>query len=277
MEIILFFVVILAGVVLAMGIWYLVRRRAADVSAPEEPDGRDSDEDDVFGEAEPDWPRALRLEAAAPECAAVGRPFDVVVALLPPGERPTLPEALAAAKAPAANGHGLSLRVRIDAPGLVCHSPATQTARYGTDDAPPILVFSLSADRPGEAAARVVVEQGLAEIGRVRLALRVADDAPEGGPNVGRRSTVTPRRPEAARHLLAHAIAGSYTAAELASLAEEMDAPAVAAVSPFAAAIDLVHHVARHGDAEALAVRVTTERPQWRAAIRGNRRAEKLM
>lgn len=225
-------------------------------------------------------PRVLRLEAAAPEEVAAGAPFDVIAALLPPGEAPTLPEALAAARPdpPPANGGALDLRLRVDAPGLVCHGPAARTARYA-DGQPALAVFSLSAERPGEAAIRLIAQQGLAEVGRVRLRLRVVAAAPATTAKRGGRAALAAQPPQAAEHLLAHAIAASYTADEFRALVESLDieAKALPGRTPFTQALDLVRHVARDGGGPALAERVAVERPNWRTAIRGNKRAEKLV
>lgn len=273
MELILLLALI--AVVLAFGVGYWSRGRAAATV------------DDKTAEAEPaaDWPdplpAALRLEAAAPEEVAVSAPFDVIAALLPPGESPTLPQALAAATpaAPVNGSPGLDFYLRIDAPGFACHGPATRAARYTGPDRPPIAVFSLSAEQVGEGVIRLIALQGLAEIARVRLRVRAAASAPATTDNLGTRAALTARPPQAAAHLLAHAIAASYTPTEFQALAESLDADPADLVggTPFTQALDLVQAVSRRGDGPALAQRVATERPNWRVALRGNPRAEKLL
>jgi hypothetical protein len=271
--------VLLVGLAAVVGVAYWPRRRGAD-----EPDAAPAAAEAIepigFASFWPEPPRGLRLEAAAPEEVAVGQPFDLVAAILPPGERPTLPEALAAAVAPPPVALGaLAFSVRVDAQGFVCHGPATQTVHYLPDGAPSIVVFSLSAERSGDAAIRVMVHQGLTEIGRVRLPLQAVDGEPAGGSNVGLRATLAARPPQMAEHLLAHVIAETYTADEARMLAAALDADydALPGRTPFTRGLDLARDCARRGRAGELAERVMAERPHWRAAIRGNKRAERVV
>lgn len=276
MELALTIAFVIIGLALAGWYWWRKRTNAAADAAP------------VYAppnQTKPaGWPEsppmALRLEAAAPEEAPVGQPFDVIVALLPPGDTPTLPQALAEAKpATPPNGHGtLDLLLRIDAPGFVCHGPATQVARYSGDNRPPIAVFSLSAERPGDSVIRLIAHQGLTEVGRARLRVRAMTQAPDTTDNLGTRATLSLRPPQAADHLLAHAIAANYTPAEFQTLAESLgaDLAELRGTTPFTRALDMVQAISRRGDGPALAERVAAERPDWRAAIRGNPRAERL-
>lgn len=240
-------------------------------------------------------PDALRLEAVAPAEVVVGCPFDVYLALLPPDDPGTLPDVLRAAAEPPPLPPGartLRVRVRIEAPGFAVLGPAEQPARWWPGEPAPVLAFRLAAEGAGDGAARLVVEQGLTEAGRARLALRavvappgetipadpVATTAATAVAAATGQVTFAVRPPEEADHLLAHAMAETYTAAELAALAEALGAPASPpGASPFTTALDLVQHAVRRGRAEALAARVAAERPDWRRAIRGNRRAERLI
>lgn len=270
----------------ALGRW---ARRAAPTN-PTDPAAA-ADAGPAASAAAESWPEqqlpgALRLEAAAPAEVVAGRPFDVYVALLPPDDPRALPDVLRAAAPPAPPPPGaraLRFRVRVEAPGWVIEGPAEQPARWWPGGPPPVLAFRLAAERPGGMATRLVVAQGLTEVGQARLNLRAAaTPAVENGAadptTVTAQVVIAPRAPEAADQLLAHAIAESYTADELAALAEELGASAPPpGASTFTTALDVVHHAARRGAAEALAARVAAERPEWRRAIRGNLRAERLV